>query len=386
MALAALALAGRSPESTSDNGSAAQEVTLNIPVEIYTGMNEESSRAAQQGDPGNDAGFKSPKYLYLYAYITEGESGASHELIVRKITFRNDNETLAADSNDGLTTEEKASTAWTLKDEGTSSERWQKNVQVKFSLSKGTTFYNGDLGKSRVFAIASNKEDVKISEDAITTIKETTGTMSTLTGQTIDFKVFTPVDLRNIYSTPVNDQSSPAASSDNGLVVGADGTLTCSTVKLYHVAAKVDFTWEVAQDKRSTTQVASITCLNMPGKCKIFEPTANTSEASTNVNTVVLGSKLTSSSTADQNNVCWSDGNWTSTASWNASIPAYEVNVGNQWIGRAYTYVLQPSNGKIEYEVTYNGSAKKEKTSASFTPTTLNKKFTGWYRIIADVK
>ena len=338
-----MGLAGCSSDP-SDNGgtSGVKTVTLNIPVEVYTGNEEVTGRAASQGDPGNDVNFKAPLYLYIYAYIAEGTDGTSHELLTQTFTY---------------STDADASSAWTLKDESTTNERWQKNVRVTFKLS--SSFYD-KLGCSRVFAIASYQDISSLlpkdAEDAVTQFSS----LEKFQDYTCNFENIASNDLKDIYSTPYNDHSTPYQSTDNGLIVGADGTLTCSTVKLYHVAAKVDFTWEVATSLQSTTEIASITCTGVPTTCKIFEPTDNPTTATANC--LVLGSSSDS------------------------ATPITEVNAGNKWLGRAYAYVLQPSGGAINYTVTYGGTSGKQATTATFAPTSVNNVFTGWYRIIATVK
>ena len=328
---------------SSDNDNmtnAARTVTLTIPVEIYSGHEEMTdTRAASQGDPGTTVDFKAPLYLYIYAYITEGD-GSSHELLAQTFTYNTDTE---------------ASGAWTLKDAGTANERWQKNVRVTFTLS--SSFYD-ELGKSRVFAVASRRDISSLLPNDASAAATVFGTMDSFKSYTLDFSSIKGDELKDIYSTPYNDHTTPYASTDNGLIVGADNTLTCSNVKLYHVAAKVDFTWQVASELQNSTAVASITCAGVPTTCKVFEPTANPTTAITNC--LVLGAA--------------------------ADNPAFEVNAGNKWLGRAYAYMLQPADGSISYTVTYSGSAGKETTSKTFVPASPNTVFTGWYRIVANVK
>ena len=253
-------------------------------------------------------------------------------------------------------TDADASGEWTLKDESTTNERWQKNVRVTFKLS--SSFYD-KLGCSRVFAIASREDISKLLPSDASAAATQFSSLEKFQDYTCNFADIASNDLKDIYSTPYNDQSNPVQSTDNGLIVGADGTLTCSTVKLYHVAAKVDFTWEVPTSLQQTTELASITCTGLPTTCKVFEPTGNPTTATTNC--LVLGSSSDS------------------------ATPITEVNAGNKWLGRAYTYVLQPSSGTINYTVTYGGTSGKKETTAKFTPASVNNVFTGWYRIIATV-
>ena len=327
-----------------DNGGASgmKTVTLDIPVCIYSSNTEMSSRAASQGDPGNDEEFKAPLYLYIYAYIAEGTDGKSHELLCQTFTSADDTE---------------ASNAWTLKDEGTANERWQKTERVTFTLS--STFYN-NLGSSRVFAVASREDLSSLLPKDASTAANTFSEITKFQSYTLDFSKMTGDDLKDVYSTPYNDYSTPYASTDNGLIVGDDNTLTCSAVKLYHVAAKVDFTWQVPEMLQSTTELASITCTGVPTTCKVFVPTDNPTDNTTSC--VVLGSKT------------------------DTTTPVNELTIGNKWLGRAYAYMLQPGTGAVNYTVTYGGSANKQAASYTFTPSSVNNVFTGWYRVVATVK
>ena len=365
MIAGALALQLLAACSDDDTTQEMQTVTMTIPIEVYSSNNEVTSRAASQGDPGNDVVFEQPLYLYVYACVHEKDgSSSSYELLTETIT--------PASSG-----EDDSKTKWTLMGEDTKDERWTKNVDVTFKITK--EFDGTDNSKvSRVYAIASREDLGSNGKNLLPTTYTRTTDKSTVESMTLDLSGFTSDQLKDIYSTPLgqNDNgviksttnSSSSSSSSSG-TTSSNVTLTCSTVRLYHVAAKVDFTWEVASDKQSTTELASITCTDLPTTCKVFEPTENpTQDGSgnpTNTGTcLVLGDK-------------------------NTTGVVNEVNAGNKWLGRAYAFMLQPpSTGKINYKVTYCGSANKTATKSSITPdqTTYSKVFTGWYRIVATVE
>ncbi len=327
---------------TSDNGATGmREVTLDIPVAIYSASNTMTSRAADQGDPGNDVTFKAPLYLYVYAFVSEN-NGNDYEVLTQTFTF----------------TKDELSTAWTKRNENTKEEQWYKSVRVTFRLSR--TFHN-DIGKSRVFAIAS-RDDLSGVLPATTDVADYTS-MSQIEAMTANLSSFTSDKLKDIYSTPTNDHSTPVASTDNGIIVGNDETLTCSTVKLYHVASKVDFTWEIPASLRKTVELEKIECTDLPTTCKIFEPTNNPTGTGTSL--VIAPESLKSSS------------------------PANYINDGNKWLGRAYAFMLQPpSPGTINYTVTFGGKALRQNTNGSITPSSdaYSNIYTGWYRVIADVQ
>ncbi len=329
--LFALALAACS----SDEEATMQEVTLTIPIEIYSSNAEVTSRAASQGDPGNDVVFEQPLYLYVYACVKEKDAfgNEDYELLTKTIVPASAGEDNSQDE-------------WTLEEKDTKSELWKKNVDVTFKINKELA---GDVGDSRVFAIAS-RDDLsgKLPADY-----DDSTPKSTVEAMTLDLSGFTSEQLKNIYSTPLNDTNNGViTSSTNGSVV----TLTCSTVRLYHVAAKVDFTWEVASALQPSTELATITCTGLPTTCNVFEPTDNPSGNGTSL---VLGT----------------------------TGAANTVNEANKWLGRAYAFMLQPpTDGKINYTVTFGGSASRPAVTTSITPATLNDTYTGWYRVIATVE
>ena len=357
MIAGALALQLFAACSDDDTTQEMQTVTMTIPIEVYSSNNEVTSRAASQGDPGNDVVFEQPLYLYVYACV--GEKDQSNKDQSNTDTYELLYKEFVHPSKSGQTVDDYSPYNWTLVDEDTKNERWTKDVDVTFKISTALT------GDSRVFAIAS-RDDLSSKFTTKYSASQTgTDLKSTVEAMTLDLSTFTSAQLRDIYSTPLGDKNNGVITSTTNNNVT---TLTCSTVRLYHVAAKVDFTWEVASDKQSTIELASITCTDLPTTCKVFEPTDNptTDDSGNATNTgtcLVLG--------ASKDN------------------PVNEVNAGNKWLGRAYAFMLQPpTGGKISYKVTYGGSANKTETTSSITPdqTTYSKVFTGWYRVVATVE
>ncbi len=319
--------------STDDGTLETRVVTLEIPVDIYRANTSTATRAAEQGDPGNDVVFEAPLYLYVYAFVSE--TGGS-EVLTQTFTY----------------TDDQTATEWERRDTDTKDERWHKNVRVTFRISSD---FNKVLGKNRVYAIASRTDLSGVLPGSMANY-----TMERIEAIECDFSAFSSSQLKDIYSTPANDRSSPAASTDNGVIMSNNDVLTCSAVKLYHAAAKVDFTWEIPSSLRQTVELQKIECTGLPSKCKIFVPTGNTAGTSSSV---VLGEGMDN--------------------------PSFEVNEGNKWTGRAYAYMLQPpSPGTINYTVTYGGSGLRPQTNGAVTPATdtYSNIYTGWYRVIASVK
>ena len=339
--LMALTLVGCSSDDDEQPG---QEVTLTIPIEIYSANPEVQSsdaktRAALPGDPGNDVVFEQPLYLYIYACVGETQNGSeTYELLYKEFIYPSS------------TGQDLSPYTWKLEDENTVKERWTKDVDVTFKITEALT------DESRVFAIASRDDLSSKFTKKYSATQTGTNLRSDVEAMTLDLSDFTSDQLKDIYSTPLKDDN-------NGVITITTNnnvtTLTCSAVRLYHVAAKVDFTWEVASKIQSTTELASITCIGLPTTCKVFEPTNNPTTNTADV--LLLGAS--------------------------ADNPVNEVNAGNKWLGRAYAFMLQPpTDGKINYTVKFGGTANRAEKSASIKPTTLNNVFTGWYRVIATVE
>lgn len=324
--------------SSGNDDTTTREITLDIPIEIYSADLPSQVRAASQGDPGNDASLEPPLYLYVYAYVSE-DKGSSYELL-QMVFPETDGDAIG----------------WELLNEGTREERWHKTQRVTFTINRT---FDPTIGNSRVYAIASRTDlGTMLPSDILTKENKTD-----LEKVTMDLSSLTSDDLKDIYSTPANDKSDPVQSTDNGIIIKAnDKSLTCSTVKLYHVAAKVDFTWEVAQDLQSTVELKKIYCTSVPTTCAIFKPTENPTTATTT-------SYVLSDAATDK--------------------PAVATTPGNKWLGRACAYMLQPpSPGTINYTVEYGGTGSRDNTTKSITPdaTTYSNVYTGWYRVVADVK
>lgn len=181
--------------------------------------------------------------------------------------------------------------------------------------------------------------------------------------------------LRDLYGTPVKQVA------DNQLSVDANGIVDSpgGTIRLYHCAARMDMTWEVAAyddagnvdydktlDLQSTTALKGILLQGLPTSLKVFQPTQNVATGGTYE--VALAH-----STVDA---------------------VGKITPGNQWIGRAVAYVTQPytsgngTDGKISYGVSFTnpsgGTPKAE--VATTTPSATNTTYTTWYRVNARIK
>lgn len=216
------------------------------------------------------------------------------------------------------------------------------NKELKYTFSTLVERKNPIEGV--VYAVASEKAIDNVATIVANGTNHTADDFGTFPNWELNVIGWTPEQLRDLYSTP----DSKVTGSNKEQTMAVDGAkIRFSNVKLYHCAAKVDFQWEVQEAKRNTTWVNSITVTGLPTSCKLFKPTQNTNAGGT------------------------------------ATITA---NDGNKWTGREYTYVLQPENGTITYNVDLEG--KTDVSGATFTPSKVDETFTaftGWYRIRATV-
>lgn len=191
--------------------------------------------------------------------------------------------------------------------------------------------------------------------------------------------------LGSLYSTPFYKAGAYGimdnAADGNGVINFDGAAVTTTPTRLYHCASKVDFKWAVqAYDGgtglydhsataalQASTAVAGISLRNVPTTTKIFDPTHNPTNL---LATVPLAGPAGSA-------IC-------------------PLNPGNQWIGRAYGYVLQQplleaNKARIDYTTTFSNPSDpsgpvRPEVNASFTPTGADAVFTGWYRVNAEIK
>ncbi len=322
------------------------------------------------GDPGMNDECPAPKWLYVFSWLrTHREAEESRDLYEYCFVERE------------ITSEAE----WILVDAGTSSARYQLNKPVELHFSSPTIATYASDSKTtigRTYAIASGKalsnEQLRsiIGESYAQVLTQSPGVVvyGKSAGEAIDSKVqgsrisvagWTSEHLRDLYSSPArSDGRLDLNGITNGdIVIEKKTTGTGSAaretvrvingaVRLYHVAAKIDFQWEVAEALRPTTAIQSITVSQLPEQCSIFKPTENPAGTAT----FLIGKD-------------------------NAECP---INPGNKWIGRQSFYALQPPGGKLVYSVAFEGTRQAIK-DAEFTPSSRHEVFTGWYRIPALV-
>ena len=204
------------------------------------------------GDPGTTEQFELPRYVYIIVLKQEGETWS----VWRK--------------------EER-----TLKDAD-----WKRTRYYGLNTTRGDSIYRydekiqylliGDRIKGRVFAICSNKR---------LTFNSSIASISDL-DDVLAWKFSTAPDsiqenLHNIYSTPYNYER-------NGKYYCSfdcsTGTLYSVDLLMYHIASKVDITWNVDETKRinrtDPTQAVRLTRMDavnlFNGDAFCFKPMENT--------------------------------------------------------------------------------------------------------------
>ena len=404
--------------SNEDTPSATEQqkgnLTFTIPIELttYTASvpfgDTSSTKAAPASratsDPGYDDELNPPTYLYVFANILLSDDTYAYRY-TKCVTSATDWKYINADNELGAATDDPNSE--------NQYSRWRYTGSVTLKLTQITKAQItgtadapsvSELGTSRIYAIASNVDIESQLPDALKA-EGTTDMTSTITAVTLNcttggshntdgsansdagaavswyntHTIYGDYDLRDLYSSPKDDPANATAnltaaniSNTSGMLYydEANSEMVCTPVRLYHCAAKVDFTYEIAHDIQSTTAISSITATGLPTTLNVFAPTSNpapsgttgaTADATAATTSLILGAS--------------------------ASSPVWTLTPSNQWSGRAYAYVLQPSDGKISYTATFKaldgGTARTSKTSSI---TYRDNVFTTWYRINATIE
>ena len=355
---------GGAPEAPGSNA-------FSVSVCVQTG--HDGTRAP--GDPGEDTMLPAPRYLYVWAIVRYADDADD------KRHYRY----LAIDTQ---------ADQWKWTPDGNYPDH-------RYVLDDLIVFDCGDnrlapRSKIYIYAIASrvSLDNALSNHSSLSSYLNESGEISWTDGQELADYPFSSLAindiptslsagtaakqsdaLRDLYGTPVHQVA------DNQLSVDANGIVDSpgGTVRLYHCAARVDMTWEVAAyddagnvdydntlDLQSTTALKGIELQGLPTSLKVFQPTQNVATGGTY-------DALLAHSTVDA---------------------VSKITPGNQWIGRAVAYVTQPNtsgkgtDGKIGYGVSFSnpsgGTEKSDVTSS--TPSATNTYYTTWYRVNARIK
>lgn len=301
----------------------------NVEVQLHLAVpaNELVTRAP--GDPGAYESFPTPQFIYAY-------------IIVNKTTVK-------TGSKNGIT--------WKREGDYYTSYTSDNTSEKPFTFSFES---NENIENARIYVLASNEAIGFDPNQSLSTPEDVENLIFSATGDNGQ-----PLNLRDVYSTPYNLLNADNEYYGTGTIFapGQNGNTSDKTViafgtsknklTLYRVAAKVDFQWE-AQDHTSYSTIKKIEVTNAPTQGYCFKPVGN-----------VKGTSYTNEYTA-------------------TVLSSDEVNEGNKWEGRAYSYMLQPQNYSLTYKVTTEQGSKTVTTSE----TGMNKSeiYSAWYMIRLNLK
>lgn len=165
-------------------------------------------------------------------------------------------------------------------------------------------------------AVSSTPLTLQVDRTSEETIKNAT---FTLTDENIQ-------SLQDIYSTPYNlMETVNNVKQYYGTIKDINSAVPHVDLILYHVAAKVDLLWNVADDVQSDIRLTEMTVNGLSRTGYLFRPNEN--------------GKPTNDA-----------------ATYTRAIP---INIGNQWNGRAYFYAIPYSNG-TNYPLTLDLKADEQ--------------------------
>ncbi len=335
-------------------------LTLRIPIEVVMSQPMMADGTRATGDPGVDDALMPPTNLYVFSWIRKPDNADQYYVCYKSKTNIQPSEWEYI-----METGQEQSSRY----------RYTQDMEVKYEVKPEN--YNALADKTPVgctYAVATNRA---LSDDQIKSILDAGSIPSDWTGTgrpqddietvEVDFSGWSGDELRDLYSSPAKDTRKDDRGALNGQIIYSKTDekqeLVLGDVRLYHTAAKIDFTWEVAREIQSTTSVNTITVTGLPTMCKIFEPTANPTNPT---NSYLIGG-----TEADIEG--------------KLNTKVHPIDISNKWIGREYFYALQPAGGYINYEVRFNGGRTEVNKQFPDVPTSFSGVFTGWYRVMATV-
>ncbi len=348
----------------------ALQMQLTLPLEAID-LDDASDEAAQMrttrvaGDPGLAEFFERPRHLALFLALGDPTTPSANPVYFYSIPCSQSDWTRSADS---------------LVFEGSFMQTVTWDVDPDAQLTA--------TSQLRAYMVASFDEfttDPVVSVDNYHRI--TNSGFSELALLDMQFYAmstdndYSAMSLRDIYSTPYNlqdDSYQPITAEDrtgyygtvDDLAVTGDAAVITIDDTLYHTAAKVDFQWNTAERAQANVMVSS-TLNNAPQRGYLFRPAETISGVSTYSKVLLRGGSVTADDLNQNHEARYAD--------------ATEVNVGNQWSGRAYTYILQP--GDLDYSITTSEGGTTTTTAvrpASNDKT--NEIFAAWYKLNFNIK
>ena len=299
--VAALTLLASCSDDDAPRDTVQMPVTLIIPAEALD--------TRTPGDPGTYEKFNNPQYLYLYVVFNGNQVTA----IERPLT--------------------EGWTKTVLSEGGDSIYRYNGSIHV--NLINNATYTSGNVYAAVSYTPLTLSNTNPTQESAVTNIT------FTLTDNNIRY-------LQDIYSSPYNLTETV---NNNVQYYGAIKDLNSAVphvdLILYHVAAKVDLIWNVADDVQTDIRLTGkLTVNGLSRTGYLFLPNENTTAGETYTHDI-------------------------------------SINVGNQWDGRAYFYGIPYSVGnRYPLTLSLEADGKTDKTVSLDIPYSASSSdpFTHWMR------
>lgn len=316
-----------------------QPEMLRLPIVLAIPASEGTDTRAL-GDPGTFEPFELPRYLYLYVVATNANG--------ERVLLRLSNDSFMTELNPDAW-EKVANTAGGYPTESDSLYRYTEGVAVDIPEEIDRT-------QEAVVYAAVSRERLDESLDS-----QPTAATVLDAGFTVAEKADGYTYLRDIYSTPYNlgknGIQTTATNAYYGTVTNFASNVPVVNLMLYHVAAKIDVTWNVNADRQPGLKVEELQLARLFNhtygqKAYLFRPTENKVSAPTGHE------------------------------GYNVSLCA-EGDVGKQYYGRGYTYAIACKNNEGRYFV----HMKARKAGATqyyqpmFTMESASNLFAPWMRI-----
>lgn len=292
----------------------APRATVQMPVTLI--IPAEALDTRTPGDPGTYEKFNNPQYLYLYVVFNGNQVTAIERPLTEGWT-----KTVLSEGGDPI---------------------YRYNGSIHVNLMNNATYTSGNVYAAVSYTPLTLSSTNPTQESAVENIT------FTLTDDNIRY-------LQDIYSSPYNLKETV---NNNVQYYGAIKDLNSAVphvdLILYHVAAKVDLIWNVADDVQSDIRLTdNITVNGLSRKGYLFRPNENTTP--------------------------------TETDKYPHSIP---INIGNQWDGRADFYAIPYSEeGKYPITLTITKKSATDEIATKevalnipYTPTETENPYTHWMR------
>lgn len=303
-------------------------IELAIPAsDMFSACQAPNMRA--MGDPGSEEVFALPEYAYIFVILKDNDSPAP------TISY------LHYDGNSKLD-----KTKWVKVNDPNGDSYLYYSERIRIVVPK--------IAKREFATIYMAVSDVELTLSSTTPVTEEDV-------KAISFTTTTASDIQthaqNIYSSPYNY---PSEATYYGKVTNYTSVnVPIKHLTLYHVAAKVDLMWNVAEGKRENVKLSYISAENLyNGECYLFKPAENT-----------IGNFAT-----------YKDAGYAGYS----KVLVESLSPGTQWNGRAYFYTIPYKNNTGKYplqiKLQKDGGTPVDGYYLKLVETTVPEIWTSWIR------